>query len=151
MTRSPMKAARSLLFWKAHADAVMLSVFGPPTIAPGQRVQFLVYAHLPEAFDGVATLCRAVHTGADLLGVGYIDRPVPRGTEVGLHLALANAGVARSLINFPWTGQTQPRTFEVFVPWESPPGLASGVVSAGVADARAAAVPLHFVVLPRSG
>jgi hypothetical protein len=149
--RTPVKAARSLLFWKRPTDPVLLSAFGPPAIAPGQRVRFLVYAHRAEAFDGVATLCRALHAGADLLGAGYIDRPVPRGTEVGLHLALANAGVAKSLLTFTWTGQTQPRTFEVFVPWESPPGLASGVLSAGVGDARVAAVPVQFEVVPRSG
>ena len=142
---------RSLMFWKPPADAVLLSVFGPPRIAPGQKVQFLVYAHRPEAFVGVSTLCRALHAEADLLGVGYLDRRVPRKSEVGLHLALANAGVAKSLLPFTWTGQTQPRVFDVFVPWESPPGVAAGVLSAGLNDHRIGTVPVHFVVLPRSG
>jgi hypothetical protein len=129
---------------------VQISVFGPPQIAPGQRVQFLVYAHLPEAFEGVSTLCRALNVGADLLGTGYIDRPVPRETEVGIHMALANAGVAKSLINISWTGQTLPRTFDVFVQWESPTGVTSGIVSIGIGQERVGAIPIHFVVLPRS-
>jgi serine/threonine protein kinase len=143
-------AARSLMFWAKPTDAVQLSVFGPPKVAPGQKAQVLVYAHRPEAFDGVATLCRALHPWADLLGAGFIDRPVGRGTEVGLHLAVSHAGVAKSKVGFTWSGQTQPRTFELFVPWESPPGLASGVVSADLTGERASAVQFHFVVPPRS-
>lgn len=148
--RTSVRKARSLLFWKGLSDAVMVSVFGPPSVAPGQRIQLMVYANLPETFTGVATLCRALHAEADLLGVGYIDRPVPHKTKVGVHVAVANAGVAKSLTEFTWTGQTQPRTYELFVPWESPPGLTSGVVSAGIDDERVGTIPFHFVVLPRS-
>ncbi len=149
--RSPVRAARSLMFWKKPPDAVLLSVFGPPEVAPGQRFQVLVYASLADAFVGVSTLCRAVHAGTDLLGVGYIDRPVPPGTAVGLHLALTSAGVSRSLLEFTWTGQTQPKSFELVVPWESPPGLTAGALSAGIAGQRAGTVPLHLVIRPRSG
>ena len=66
-----------------------------------------------------------------------------------MHLALTYAGVAKSLVKFTWIGQTQPRTFEVFVPWESPAGLASGVVTAGIDKTMVASIPLHFVIPPR--
>ena len=143
--------ARGLLFWKKRPDAVLLSVFGPPEVAPGQRFQVQVYASRAESFVGVSTLCRAMHAGTDLLGVGYVDRPVPPGTAVGLHLAVTNAGVSRSLLEFTWTGQTQPKAFELVVPWESPPGLTAGELSAGIAGQRAGTVPLQFVIRPRSG
>lgn len=146
--RSP---ARGLLFWKKRPDAVLLSVFGPPEVAPGQRFQVQVYASRAESFVGVSTLCRAMHAGTDLIGVGYIAQPVPPGTAVGLHLAVTNAGVSRSLLEFTWTGQTQPKAFDLVVPWESPPGLTAGELSAGIAGVRAGTVPLHLVIRPRSG
>ncbi len=143
------RTARSLLFWKQKADTVQLSIFGPPEIAPGQRVEFLVYAHLPEAFEGVSTLGRALRGDVELLGTGYVDVQLLRNSELGLHLALENAGVAKSLRELEWVGHTSPRNFEVFVPWESPAGLASGVLSAGLNNERVATVALHFVVTPR--
>jgi serine/threonine protein kinase len=148
--RESLRKARSLLFWKSASDAILLSVFGPPTVTPGQKIQLLVYANLPDAFAGVSTLCRALHPNSDLLGVGYIERPVEHKSSVGLHLAVANAGVAKSLTEFTWAGQTQPRTYDLFVPWECPPGLTSGVVSAGIDNERVGTIPFHFVVLPRS-
>ncbi len=140
---------RGLAFWRAPADAVQLSVFGPPEIAPGQRVKFIAYAHLPDVSDNVITLCRAMNKGVELLGAGHADEPVTRGAEVALHLTLASAGVAKSLVQFTWAGQPKPKTFDVFVPWESPPGLAAGTLTAGIADVLTATVAVHFVVLPR--
>ena len=140
---------KKILFWKPSADTVQLSVFGAPEVAPGHRVNFLVYAHSPEAFSNVVTLCRALRSDSDLLGAGYLDAPVPRGTDVGIHLALTYAGVAKSLVKFTWIGQTQPRTFEVFVPWESPTGLTSGVVTAGIDKTVVATIPLHFIIPTR--
>ncbi len=142
---------KKLLFWKPSADTVQLSVFGAPEVAPGHRVNFLVYAHSPEAFSNVVTLCRALRSDSDLLGAGYLDVPVSRGTDVSIHLALTYAGVAKSLVKFTWIGQTQPRTFEVFVPWESPTGLSSGVVTAGIDKTVVASIPLHFIIPSRHG
>ncbi len=139
---------KQISFWKP-ADTVQLSVFGAPEVAVGQRVHFLVYAHAPEAHSNVATLCRAMRPDTELLGGGYLDTPVRRGTDIGLHLALTYAGVAKSLVQITWIGQTQPRTFEVFVPWESPLGLTSGVVTAGVEKSMVASIPLHFVIANR--
>ena len=142
-------AARSLAFWRPAADDVQLSVFSPPEIAPGQRVKFVIYAHLPGVSDNVITLCRAMNKRTELLGAGHAERSVPRGAVLALHLTLASAGVAKSHVQFPWAGQPQPKSFDVFVPWESPPGLATGTLTATLEDATVATVPIHFVVLPR--
>lgn len=140
---------RSLAFWQSQSEVVMLSVFGPPEIAPGQKVKFIAYAHLPEVAENVATLCRAMNKGTELLGAGYTEAAVQRGTHVTLHLTLASAGVAKSTVRFTWVGQPQPKTFDVFVPWESPHGVAAGTLDASLGDEPAAAIPLHFVVLAR--
>ena len=137
---------KQLFFWKPAEDTVQISVFGTPEIARGERVDFLVYAHSPQTHSDVATLCRAMRSHSELLGAGYLEVPVRRGIEVSLHMALAFAGVATSQRNITWIGQTQLQTFEVFVPWESPPGLASGVVTAGIDKTMVASIPLHFVI-----
>ena len=137
---------KQLYFWKPAEDTVQISVFGTPEIARGERVDFLVYAHSPQTHSDVATLCRAMRSDSELLGAGYLEVPVRRGIEVSLHMALAFAGVATSLRDITWIGQTQLRTFEVFVPWESPPGLTSGVVTAGIEKTMVASIPLHFVI-----
>lgn len=140
---------KKLLFWTQPGDTVQISIFGAPEIAAGQRVNFLVYAHSPEASSSVVTLSRALRPESELLGVGFLDAPVKRGIDVNLHLALTCAGVAKSSVKFTWVGQTQPRTFEVFVPWESPSGLASGVITAGIDKTMVASIPLHFVITLR--
>ena len=142
---------KQFLFWKPAADAVQLTIFGAPEIMPGQRVNFLVYVHSPDAYSNVATLCRALRPDADLLGAGFANAPVPRGADIGIHMALGYAGVAKSLVHITWIGQTQPRTFEVFVPWESPAGLASGVVTAAIGPTMIASIPLHFIIPNRQG
>ena len=87
----------------------------------------------------------------DLLASGYVNEPVARGAELGLHLSVAKAGVARSLLQLNWLGQPQPRSFEVHVPWESPPGLTVGVLSAGLDGVLAGRVEFHVQVAPRKG
>lgn len=138
-------------FWKPVSDTVQLTIFGAPEIMPGQRVNFLVYVHAPDAYSSVATLCRAMRPDTDLLGAGFLEAPVPRGVEIGIHMALRYAGVAKSLVHITWLGQTQPNTFEMFVPWESPPGLASGVVTAAIGPTIIASIPLHFIIPNRQG
>jgi hypothetical protein len=147
--KSTARVARSLMFWKKSADIVQLSIFGLPEVNPGQRTNFMVYAHVPELYGSVTTLCRALLADSELLGSAYVDEPVGHDTELVLHMALANAGVAKSLLNLTWVGQTTPKSFEVFVPWESPSGLASGVLSVGMDNRRVGVVPLHFVVRAR--
>jgi serine/threonine protein kinase len=143
------RLVRSLAFWRGPADDVQLSVFGPPQVVPGQRVKFIAYAHLPDVSDKVVTLCRAMHNLVELLGVGHLSAPLTRGTAVDVHLTTASACVARAWASVTWTGQPQSRTFDVFVPWESPAGLADGALTADVGGRRAADIPVHFVVLPR--
>jgi len=137
-------------FWKSTSDVVQLSVFGPPEVTPGQRFELIAYAHAPESFKSVTTLCRALNQSAELLGAGYINRPIIRGTAVSLHLGFEGAGVAKSLVTFSWFGQMQPRTFDVFVPWESSSGLTAGTLSAGIDKILSGTIQLHFVVLPRA-
>jgi len=149
------RAARSLLFWKKATDAVQLSVFGPPAITPGQRVRLLVYAHLPDAFSGVATLCRALNPDAELLGGGYIQLPIPRDSRVQLHLTLGGGSVPKPLVDLTWTGQTQPRSFEVLIQRESAAGWTTATLSAGWERQKVAEVPFQVLVKgvrePRSG
>jgi serine/threonine-protein kinase len=143
-------ASRLLRTFQGASDVVQFSIFGPPEVTPGQRFELLVYAHPPTAFRSVTTLCRALRQDTELLGAGYADRMIARGSTVGLHLAIGNAGLAKSLLQISWIGQTQPRTFEVFVPWESPAGVTQGVLTVGVQNVQSGSVTLHFVVLPRT-
>jgi serine/threonine protein kinase len=140
------RAVRSVLFWKKAADAVQLSVFGPPELAPGQRARLLVYAHLPDAFGGVATLCRALHPDAELLGTSYIQRPVRRDSVLQLHLQLTGGGVPKPMVEFTWTGQTHPRSFEVAVPLEAGGGVADGVLSAGQGEQKVGEVVFQMLI-----
>ncbi len=143
------RAARSVLFWKKPADAVQLSVFGPSEVAPGQRVRLLVYAHVPDAFGGVATLCRALNPDAELLGGGYIQQLVARDTVVQLHLSVGNGVVPKPLVDLTWTGQTLPRSFEVIFPLESPDGWLTGQVAAGCQKQKVAEVAFQVSIRGR--
>lgn len=140
------RAARSLLFWKKPTDTVQLSVFGPPTITPGQRAKLLVYAHLPEAFSGVATLCRALNPDTELLGSGYIQRLIPRDSPMQLHLTVGDGSVPKPLVDLTWTGQTQPRSFDVLMPRESAAGWTAAMLSAGWERQKVAEVPFQVLV-----
>ena len=145
---APLKAVRSVLFRKA-ADTVQLTVFGPPAVAAGGKARVLVYAHLPDAFGGVATLCRALHPDAELLGSGFLQKPIPRESVVGLFVSSPAAGVAKPLVELIWTGQTQPKSFDLLVPWEHSPGVADATLAAGWKEQRVAEVRFQWVVTPR--
>jgi hypothetical protein len=132
------------------ADDVQVSVFGPREVGPGRKVRLQVYAHPPDAFASVCTLSRALQPDADLLSVGYLSQPVTRGAEIGLHLSVANAAVAQSLIRFAWQGRPKAKRFEMLVPWESPAGRTPAVLTVGVANVEAARVAFDLVVLARS-
>ncbi len=144
------RAARSVLFWKKPADAVQLSLFGPVELTPGLRARVLVYAHLPEAFGGVATLCRALNPDAELLGGGYVQQPVVRGSALQLHLTVGGAVVPKSMADLTWVGQTQPRSFEVVVPHECPTGPTDAVLSAGFEQQKVGEVRFQLAVRGRS-
>ncbi len=148
---SAARAARSVLFWKKQADAVQLSVFGPLDAAPGQRVRLLVYAHVPDAFGGVATLCRALNPDAELLGGGYVVRPVSRESVIALHLDVAGGTVPKPLVEFTWTGQTHPRSFEVLFPIESPDGWVTGQLAAGQQKQKVGEVAFQLAIRNRPG
>src|SRR5205823_2571107 len=100
-------------------------------------------------FASVRTLARAFHPNADLIVAGHLDRGIPRGRTLGLHLAVGNAGVSEPLITLSWAGQTLPRTFDVFVPWESPAGIVGAALSAGLDGVQVADVPFQIEISPR--
>ena len=151
-TRSPLWRLKKLFcFWLPPRDTIQLSLFGPSSLSPGQTYRFQVYTHPPEAFTSVCTLSRAFQPDTDLRGAGYADRHVPRGEELGIHLAVANAGVKNSLVRFQWLGQTKPWAFDVYVPWESPSGVTPGMLTIGLNNTQVARIPFEVMVLPRSG
>lgn len=139
-----------LLFWIPTRDTVQLSLFGPAELVPGQTARFQVYAHPPESFGSVRTLSRAFQPDTELKAAGYASRPVTRGVEIGLHLAVANAGVAKALVRFRWHGQTKPWAFEVYVPWESLPGPTPGLLTVGLNDQHSAEIAFEVTVSSRS-
>lgn len=151
-TRSTLRWFKKLFcFWLPPRDTIQLSLFGPTSLSPGQTYRFQVYTHPPEAFTSVCTLSRAFQPDTDLRGAGYADRHVPRGEEFGIHLAVANAGVKKSLVRFKWLGQTKPWSFDVYVPWESPSGITPGMLTIGLNNTQVARIPFEVLVLPRSG
>lgn len=139
-----------LAFWKPQLYAVQVSIFGPQIIDPGQRVQFTVYAHMSESFASAKTLCRAMRADAELVGTGFLDVPIPRGKDLILTMALTNAGLTKSDAKIHWVGQLQPRTYDVFVPWECPAGLMSGVVTVGIEKKMVGSIPMQLLIRPRS-
>jgi serine/threonine protein kinase len=138
--------------WRVNpTDIVQLSVFGPPQISPGESVRVQVFAHVPETFDSVYTLSRAFHNDSVLLATGYVNRPVERGANLSLQLKVTNAGVAHSLLTLAWLGQSQPRAFEVHVPWESPAGHTPVALAVGVNGLAAGELGFPVHILPRRG
>jgi len=144
------KIARNVCFWMVPRDAIQVSIFGPVSHLPGQTSRLQVYTHPPESFASVQTLSRAFRPDTELLGAGYMPRFVSRGAGIGLHLAIANAGVSQSIIRFPWRGQTRPWAFDIYVPWESPSGATPGMLTVGLNEMQAVEIPFEVLVLPRS-
>lgn len=133
------------------SDIVQLSVFGPSQVSPGQSVRMQVFAHVPETFDSVCTLSRAFHNDSVLLATGYVTRAVERGANLSLQMKVTNAGVAHSQMELAWLGQSQPRTFDVHVPWESPAGLTPALLAVDVNGDVGGEVAFQIHVLPRRG
>jgi len=142
--------SRILFFWRSPSNLVQFSLFGPTYLSPGQTYSFQVCAHMPEAFAGVRTLSRAFQADAELRAAGYGDKRIRRGAVIGLHLAVANAAVAQSIVRFPWVGQSKPRKFDVYVPWESPSGRTPGLLSIGLGTEAIGRIHFDVIVLPRS-
>jgi serine/threonine protein kinase len=143
------KVKRNFLFWQATTDVVQVSVFGPSALAPGQSAALAVYLHTPDAGANVRTLARAFQHDAELVGTGYLTREVARTTELAVHVSVANAGLAKTLLACEWRGQPRRLAFELHVPWESPVGASPGLVSVGQQDLRIGKIEFHFNVLPR--
>jgi len=127
---------QKVLFWRTKGDAVQISVFGPSSVEHSQTPKLTVFLHSPAAAASVATLARAFHHDAELLGSSRVARAVARGGRLAVHLAVANIAVANPLGNCKWQGQPHRFTFDLVVPWEAPIGRAPGVVSIGRDDVR---------------
>lgn len=140
---------KKLLFWKPHADLVLLSIFGPPRISPGDNVTLQVFAHLPEVLESVRTLSKVFLQNCEMLATGYVQMEVRHGQKLGLHLGVVNAGVDRSEAELTWRGQPQPRKFDLYVPWESPAGPSPTVLSAWLDRAQAGRIAFSLQILPR--
>jgi serine/threonine protein kinase len=148
--RSPWRRVmHAFTFWKPHSDVVQLSVFGPPTISPGDNVSLQVFAHTPESFDSVMTLAKVFHQNGELLATGFVQKEVRHGQRLGLHLGVVNAGVDRSEVEITWRGQPQPRKFDLYVPWESPAGPSPTVLSAGLERMLSGRIAFTLHILPR--
>lgn len=145
------KLKRNLLFWQAPMDVVQVSVYGPASVTPGQPAKISVFLHTPESADSVRTLSRAFHHDSELLGCGSVAREIARETELGVHLSVANAGVSKSLLSMIWRGQPQRLVFDLHVPWESPSGLAPGIISVGRENVRIGKIDFRLKLLPRRG
>ncbi|WP_171472559.1 hypothetical protein [Frigoriglobus tundricola] len=143
------KMKRNLLFWQTASDTIQASVFGPPAVTPGQTTRLTVFLHPPGAAGSVRTLSRAFQHDAELIGTGYLTREVRRTSEIAVHLSVANAGVAKTLLRCQWRGQPQRLGFDLHVPWESPEGASPGLVSVGLSGVRIGQIEFQFHVLPR--
>jgi serine/threonine protein kinase len=143
------KLKRNLLFWQAATDAVQVSVFGPGAVAPGQSANLAVYLHRPDAGGSVRTLSRAFQHDAELIGTGYLIQEVARESELAVHVSVANAGVAQTLVTCAWRGQPRHVGFDLHVPWESPEGPSPGLVSVGLNNVRIGKIEFRLNVLPR--
>jgi hypothetical protein len=145
------KLKRNLLFWQRPTDALRVSVFGPPSIAPGQSAKITVFLHTPQTAESVRTLSRAFHHDSELIGTGQVAQEVVRDAELGVHLSVANAGVSKSLLTMTWRGQPHRLLFDLHVPWESPSGAAPGLVSIGRDNIRIGKIEFRLNLLPREG
>lgn len=122
---------RKVLFWQTAGDTVQLSVFGPPQTMHSDSPRLTVFLHPGSAAASVATLARAFHRDAVLLGTGPLSHPVDRGDHLDVHVAIDHASASNPLGGFAWQGQPHRLTFDFVVPWEAPVGTSRGVVSVG--------------------
>jgi serine/threonine protein kinase len=138
---------QKVLFWQEKGDTVQISVFGPPAVARSQTPKLTVFLHSPAATVSVATLARAFHHDAVLLGSSSAAQAVTRGWRVAVHLAAAHLAVANPLRTCNWQGQPHRLDFELVVPWEAPTGPAHGVASIGRDDVRIGKVEFVIPIL----
>jgi len=143
---------KTFLYWLDRpGDVVQLSIFGPPNVSPGESVKLQVFAHIPESFASVCTLSRAFHIDGELIATGFVQREVQHGANLGLQLQVANAGIAQSFLTLGWLGQSRPRAFDIYVPWESPDGLSAANLTLAVDGIPSGTIAFQIEILPRRG
>ncbi|MFO0805140.1 MAG: hypothetical protein U0791_18700 [Gemmataceae bacterium] len=143
------RVKRKVLFWQTPGDTVQISVFGQRQITHSESPRLTVFLHSPSAAASVATLARAFHHEAELLGSGTLSQVVNRGEPLDVHLAVAHTSVTNPLGGFTWQGQPHRLTFDFVVPWEAPIGPARAVLSVGRSDVRIG--KLEFTLTIRDG
>lgn len=146
---SMFRKMRATLFGTPIPEVLQLSIFGPSKVVAGQTIRFQIFAHPPVTFDSMKTLARTLQTDSELLAYGFADVPVARGDSLTFQFAVANAGVGESSVTFPWNAQPLPKTFEVFVPWESQTGVTAGVLSVLHGSAKAAFIAFQFTIVSK--
>ena len=146
---SLFRKMRATVFGTPIPEVLQLSIFGPGKVLAGQTIRFQVFAHPPVTFDSMKTLARTLQAGAELLAHGFADVPVARGESLTFQFAVANAGVGESTVTFPWNGQPLPKTFDVFVPWESQTGVTAGVLSVLHGSTKAAFIAFQFSIVAK--
>ncbi len=141
---------KTFLYWLDRpGDIVQLSIFGPPHVSPGESVKLQVFAHSPESFASVCTLSRAFHMDGELIATGFVQREVQHAANLGLQLQVANAGIAQSFLTLGWLGQSRPRAFDIYVPWESPHGLSAANLTLAVDGIPSGTISFQIQILPR--
>lgn len=143
------KLTRAVRFWKSATEVVRLSLFGPVRLIPGQSSRLQVYCHPDSAAAPVRTMARAFSPDFELLGSGTLDRDIPWGTKVRLHLTIQNVGIAEPVFQLTWSGQTLAYTFDAFVPWESPAGMSTARLDVEIDGTSTAAIPAAVAIASR--
>src|SRR5262245_37576178 len=143
------RVKRHLFFWQAARDCVQVSIFAPAAVTPGSSVKLTAYLHLQEAAESVRTLSRAIQHDAELIGSGFVSSEVARGTELAVHLAVANVAIIGPVIPFVWQAQPHRVAFDLHVPWESPEGPSPAVLSIAADKVRIGRIVFSLHVLPR--
>jgi serine/threonine protein kinase len=143
------KMKRKVLFWQVKGDTVQASVFGPPEVRHSQAPNITVFLHAPSVSKSVATLARAFHHDAVLLGTCRLAGDIVRGSRLDVHIAVEHAAVTNPLAAFKWQGQPHRLTFELVIPWEAPLGNALAVISIGRENIRIGKVEFPMPILDR--
>lgn len=137
---------RGIRFWRSKGDTIQVSVFGPAEVALSQSPQLTVFLHTPSVAESAATLARAFHHDAVLLGTGTVQTLVQQDVPIDIHLALSTLSVTNPLCGFQWQGQPHRLTFNFVVPWGTRLGPAKGLISIGRNQMRIGKVEFQIVV-----
>ena len=86
-------------------DSVECSVFGPPTIPPGETVLIQAFLHLPEQADRASFVASAADSSTALKGSRSLEIEIKRGARVEISLAVNGLLIDEPVQNVVWQGQ----------------------------------------------